>query len=135
MHNEGHGCHARGVVQRCFIVDDDERFTAVARASLERDGLAVVGTATSAADAVEQIGVLHPDVVLVDVALGPDSGFGLTRRLVDAYPNLLTRIVLISTRKAEDYAELIDDSPAAGFVWKADLSARAVRDAVAATPS
>jgi DNA-binding NarL/FixJ family response regulator len=112
------------------MVDDNERFLAVARASLERDGLEVVGTATTTADALEKVGTLRPDVVLVDIALGAESGFDLTRQLVKRYPDL--RVVLISTRREEDYAELIDASPAAGFVWKARLSARAVRDLVSA---
>jgi DNA-binding NarL/FixJ family response regulator len=132
MRNTGSGCHAQRVVQRCLIVDDNERFLAVARAGLERDGLEVVGTATTTATALEKAGALRPDVVLVDIALGAESGFELARQLVDRYPDLRDRIVLISTRREEDYAELITDSPAAGFVWKAQLSARAVRDVVAA---
>jgi len=41
-------------------------------------------------------------------------------------------VVLISTRREEDLADLVTDSPAAGFVWKARLSATAVREVVAA---
>jgi DNA-binding NarL/FixJ family response regulator len=126
------GCHARGVEWRCLIVDDNERFMSVARASLERDGLAVVGTATTTTEALAKAGELRPDVVLVDVALGADSGFDLTRRLVERYPDLRARVVLISTRREEDFGELVADSPAVGFVWKAQLSAHAVRSLVAA---
>jgi len=121
------------VVRRCLIVDDNERFLAVARTSLERDGLEVVGTATTMAAALEKAGTLRPDVVLVDIALGAESGFDLTRRLVERYPDLRARVVLISTQREEDFADLIAASPAAGFVWKAHLSATAVRDLVAAS--
>jgi DNA-binding NarL/FixJ family response regulator len=120
------------VVRRCLIVDDNERFLAVARTSLERDGLEVVGVATTMAEALEKAGTLRPDVVLVDIALGTESGFDLTRQLVDRYPDLRARVVLISTRREEDYADLIATSPAAGFVWKAHLSAGAVRDLLVA---
>ncbi len=99
---------------------------------MERDGLEVVGTATTIADALEKVETLHPDVVLVDIALGAESGFDLTRQLVERHPNLRAHIVLISTRREEDFADLIATSPAAGFVWKARLSANAVRDLVAA---
>ena len=126
------GCHAQQVVRRCVIVDDNERFLAVARASLERDGLEVVGTATTMTEALVQVDALRPDVALVDIALGTDSGFDLARQLVDRHPDLRTRIVLISTRREEDFADLIAASPAAGFVWKAHLSASAVRDLVPA---
>ena len=36
-------------------------------------------------------------------------------------------LIMISTHAGEDYADLIADSPAAGFVAKADLSAAAIR--------
>ncbi|BCB90884.1 hypothetical protein Psuf_081970 [Phytohabitans suffuscus] len=38
--------------------------------------------------------------------------------------------MLISARREDDCADLIALSPAAGFVWKAQLSAGAVRDLV-----
>lgn len=120
------------MVRRCLLVDDNERFLAVARASLERDGLEVVGTATTTAEALAKVTALRPDVVLVDIALGAESGFELTRRLVERHPDLRARVVLISTRREDDFADLIASSPAAGFVWKASLSASAVRDVVAA---
>jgi hypothetical protein len=41
------------------------------------------------------------------------------------------RIVLISTRREEDFADLITASPAVGFLSKLHLSARAVRELVA----
>jgi DNA-binding NarL/FixJ family response regulator len=118
------------VVRRCLIVDDNERFAAVARASLERDGLEVIGTATTTTEALEKVEALRPEVVLVDIALGAQSGFDLTRRLIARHPDL--RVVLISTRREEDFTDLIAASPAAGFVWKAHLSASAVRDVVVA---
>jgi DNA-binding NarL/FixJ family response regulator len=125
-------CDARHVDLRLLIVDDNERFLAVARTSLDRDGLQVVGTARTAAQAMEKVATAHPDVVLVDVALGAESGFDLTRQLVDRYPDLRGRVVLISTRREEDLADLIATTPAAGFVWKAHLSTSAVRDLVSA---
>jgi DNA-binding NarL/FixJ family response regulator len=124
-------CNAGEVVRRCVIVDDNERFLAVARSSLERGGLEVVGTATTTSEALDKIDALKPDVVLVDIALGSESGLDLVRRIVAATPSGPS-IVLISTHREEDVADLVSSSPAAGFVWKADLSARAVRDVVAA---
>lgn len=124
-------CNAGGVVRRCVIVDDNERFLAVARSSLERGGLEVVATATTTTEALEKIDALKPDVVLVDIALGSESGLDLVRRIVAATPSG-PHVVLISTHREEDVAELVSASPAAGFVWKPDLSARAVRDVVAA---
>jgi DNA-binding NarL/FixJ family response regulator len=117
---------------RCLIVDDNERFLQVARASLDGHELEVVGTARTIAEALEQTEVLRPDVVLVDVSLGDESGFDLARDLVASFPDLHSRVVLISTRAEEDLIDLIATSPAIGFLSKSRLSPSAVREMVAA---
>jgi Response regulator containing a CheY-like receiver domain and an HTH DNA-binding domain len=126
---------AEQVLRRCLIVDDNERFLAVAQSSLEREGMEVVGTATTIAEALQKTELLRPDVVLVDIALGGESGFELARQLVDGFPDLRARVVLISTRGEDDFADLIEASPAAGFLPKICLSARAVRELLSATDS
>jgi two-component system, NarL family, nitrate/nitrite response regulator NarL len=123
-------CDAEHVAVRCLIVDDNERFLEAARSSLGRDGIEVVGTATTTATALQQTKQLRPDVVLVDISLGDESGFELTRQLVDVFPDLASRVVLISTREEQDYSDLIAASPAVGFVPKSHLSAKAVRELV-----
>ena len=109
-----------------MIVDDSEPFLAVARDHLTRGGLDVVGTATCQRDALEMAEELRPDVVLVDVRLGTESGLELTRLLVDDRPDLRTHVVLISTLDQDDVADLVAVSSAAGFLPKYLLSARAV---------
>jgi DNA-binding NarL/FixJ family response regulator len=125
-------CDADEVIRRCLIVDDNEQFLTAAQASLEREGLEIVGTAKTIAEALTKVDALRPDIVLVDIALGPESGFELTRQIVASHPDLRARIVLISTRREEDFIDLITTSPAAGFLSKVQLSARAVRKLVAA---
>ena len=71
---------------RYLIVDDNVRFLAAARASLERQGEQVAGIATTTDEALQQTEALRPDVVLVDISLGDESGFELTRQLVDQLP-------------------------------------------------
>jgi CheY-like chemotaxis protein len=115
---------------RLLIVDDNEQFLEIARFLLERDGIDVVGTTTTADDALEQVREHNPNAVLVDINLGRDSGFELTRRLV-ALPGHALQVVLVSTLDELDFAELIEESPAAGFVPKRVFSARAVRCALA----
>jgi two-component system nitrate/nitrite response regulator NarL len=112
---------------RLLIVDDNERFLEAARSTLERDGIEVVGTATTAAEAERQAEALDPDVVLVDLNLGADSGFDLTRRLAEPRSNY-SRVLLISTRDEEDFSDLIRESPAIGFLSKSDLSPEAIRE-------
>jgi DNA-binding NarL/FixJ family response regulator len=113
---------------RCLIVDDNTRFLEAARASLERQGVEVLGVATTAEDALRRAAALRPDVALVDIGLGEASGFELARRMVDALP---VRIVLISTRGEDEYADMVAESPAVGFLSKSHLSVSALRRLVA----
>jgi DNA-binding NarL/FixJ family response regulator len=115
----------------CLIVDDSVEFLAAARSLLEREGVAVVGSAATASDALERIGELRPRVALVDIDLGGDSGFEVARRIATAAP---TSVILVSTHAEDDFAELIAESPAAGFISKSELSARAIRELVGDRP-
>ena len=108
---------------RALIVDDNASFLDAASTLLEREGLTVAGVASSADDALAKVQELEPDVVLVDIGLGSESGFDLARRLSGSG----SVVVLISTRSESDYARLIADAPAAGFVPKSQLSAAAIR--------
>ena len=116
---------------RCLIVDDNESFLEIAAASLAGADLDVVGTATTSAEALRQVRKLQPEVVLVDINLREESGFELARMLVGRFPPLAAGVVLISTRAEQDFGGLIKASPAAGFIPKTQLSARAVRELVA----
>jgi DNA-binding NarL/FixJ family response regulator len=106
----------------CVIVDDNESFLEVARSVLERQGMAVVGVATTGTEAVRQARELHPDVTLVDISLGPESGFDVARLLAGHVGN----VIMISSRDEADYAGFIAESPAVGFLAKTDLSASAI---------
>ena len=121
----------RRVRLRCLIVDDNEFFLEIAAASLAGDDLDVVGTATTTAEALCQVRESQPEVVLVDINLGAESGFELARELVERFPQLASGVVLISTRAEQDFGGLIKVSPAAGFVPKTHLSAKAVCELVA----
>jgi len=113
---------------RCLIVDDNGGFRSAARSLLEREEIDVVGVASNSAEARSCVAELDPEVVLVDIALGAESGFELARALArDGGP----RLILISTLAEVDFVDLIAASPAVGFISKSELSARAVRDLVA----
>jgi len=117
------------VVFRCLIVDDSPRFLDAARGLLERQGI-TVGVAANGAEALRRAEELQPDVTLVDIDLGGESGFEVARRLHGDGGPALSRVILVSTHAEEDYADLIAASPAIGFLSKADLSASAIRDLV-----
>lgn len=113
---------------RCLIVDDSPRFLAAARSVLEREGMVVVAVAANGEDALRRAAELEPDVTLVDINLGEQSGFDVVRRLTREAGLDPSTVILISTHAEDDYAELISASPAAGFLSKTRLSADAIRD-------
>ena len=115
---------------RCLIVDDSAHFVAAARGLLEREGVAIVGVAATGADALRRFEELRPDVTLVDLDLGGESGFDVAEELLRSAGQAASPVILISTHAAQDFAELIDASPAAGFVAKSALSGSAIRDLV-----
>jgi DNA-binding NarL/FixJ family response regulator len=110
-----------------LVVDDNETFLDASCALLTREGLQVLGVASTSAEAVRKVEHLRPDVVLVDVHLGAESGFDLARRLVDVDPSHGSTVILMSTQAAADLADLITESPASGFLAKSELSSDAIR--------
>ena len=115
---------------RCLLVDDNDAFLETARALLERQGVQVAGVASNIAGALRQAHALGPDVILVDIGLGEESGFDLARLLAaDGQGGQRVRadVILISAQAERDYTDLIAESPAAGFLPKSELSAQRIR--------
>jgi DNA-binding NarL/FixJ family response regulator len=113
---------------RALIVDDNGNFLAAARDLLQREGVEVIGVASTGAEAVRLAEELAPDVTLVDIDLGEESGFDVARALTEERAGNQSPVVLISTYAEKDFADLIATSPAVGFVSKSDLSARTLHE-------
>jgi CheY-like chemotaxis protein len=116
---------------RVLIVDDSSAFLEAAQGLLEQERLDVVECALTSPDAMRLARRLRPDVVLVDVMLGGESGLELARRLVDQEGPDGPAVILVSTHDEEDLVELLADSPAAGFLAKSDLCAAAIQQILA----
>jgi CheY-like chemotaxis protein len=115
-----------------MLVDDNAGFLDAARGLLEQEGMVIVGVASTAAEAVRVAAELHPDVTLLDIDLGGESGFEVARRLADdpaLDPGLL---IMISAQDEDDVADLVEASPAIGFLGKPALSAVAINRLVRA---
>jgi CheY-like chemotaxis protein len=112
---------------RAVIVDDSTEFLQAARSLLEREGITVVGIANTGAEALRCAETHDPDVVLVDIGLGDESGFDVAERLIRAR-GPRTPVVLISALPEQDFRDLIDASPAIGFVPKVRLTANAITE-------
>ena len=112
---------------RCLIVDDSPRFGEEARSLLEREGVSVVGIAASGDQAVRLVEALRPDLALVDISLGEESGFDVARRLVDGPNADAPAVILVSTYDEREFSGRIAASPAVGFIAKTALSAERIR--------
>ena len=133
MRDPDPGWDAAPMTLRLLIVDDSPRFLQAACWLLERQGLTVVGVASDTSGALRQAEALRPDVILVDIDLGGESGFELARRLDQDAGLAPGGTILISTHHPDDFAELIAASPAVGFLPKSELSAGAILELVSGT--
>jgi DNA-binding NarL/FixJ family response regulator len=111
---------------RCLIVDDDDGFLDVARDLLEREQINVVGVASNSAGAIRLMAAARPDVMLIDVNLGEESGFDLVDSITGATPPAPPILILISTYTLDDYIDLPVPG-ATAFVRKSELSGTAIR--------
>ena len=116
----------RDVLLRCLIVDDSPRFGDEARSLLEHEGVSVVGVAASGDEAVRLGNALAPDLALVDISLGKESGFDVARRLVDGNARA-PAVIFVSTHDEREFSSRIAASPALGFIPKTRLSAERIR--------
>jgi DNA-binding NarL/FixJ family response regulator len=126
--------HHDRVSIRCLLVDDSHAFLEAASVLLQREGVTVVGVASNSAEALRRARALRPDVILVDISLGDESGFDLARLLAQDGQGGSAEVILISARAETDYAELVTESRAAGFLPKSELSAQAIGQILGHTP-
>src|SRR6476469_4874082 len=106
------GCvrNAERVPLTGLSVDDNTRFLESAADLLRREGLDVVGVASTGSQAVQLVTELRPDVTLVDIDLGDEDGFELARQLNGT--SAASKVILVSTYAEDDLAHLIQASPA-----------------------
>lgn len=85
---------------KILIVEDDPAIAEIHRRFVQRlAGFEVLGVALTLFDAREQIGILRPDLVLLDVWLPDGEGFSLLRELRQAGASLDV-ILLTAAREA-----------------------------------
>jgi DNA-binding NarL/FixJ family response regulator len=101
---------------RVAVVDDHELFRRGVVAELGGDDIAVVGEAGDLESAVALIEAERPDVVLLDVHLGADSGRRVIERTIDRHPD--TRFLALSVSDAASDVIGLVRAGARGYVTK-----------------
>lgn len=112
---------------RCLIVDDSPRFGVEVSGLLEHQGMSVVGVAPSGDEAVRLAEALRPDLALVDISLGEESGFDVAKRLVEGANAEPPAIIFVSAYGEREFSSRLAASPARGFIAKTEVSAERIR--------
>ena len=104
---------------KVLVVDDQALVRAGFRALIDsEDDLEVVGEASDGEEALERIGALRPDVVLMDIRMPRLDGIEATRRLA-ADPRLgEVRLIILTTFETDAYVFEALRAGASGFLVK-----------------
>jgi DNA-binding NarL/FixJ family response regulator len=102
---------------RVMLVDDHAILREGLRSLLAlQDDIEVVGEAENGQTALELIGTLKPDVVLMDVAMPGMDGLEATRRIKSEFPD--TRIVVLTQHDNREYVFSLLQAGAVGYILK-----------------
>ena len=101
---------------RLVLIEDHQALREGLELLLGRDGIEVLGTAGNADDGRQLVERLAPDVSVIDIRLGEDSGIELTAQLIDADPE--RRIVLYTGSNEIELLIKGLDSGARGYALK-----------------
>ncbi|MFE3602266.1 response regulator [Streptomyces sp. NPDC059096] len=113
---------------RVLIVDDQvmvrEGFSVLLNAMPD---IEVIGEAVNGREAVRQVAVLRPDVVLMDIRMPELNGIEATREIVAA--DATAKVLVLTTFDLDEYVYQALRAGASGFLLK-DASARQLADGV-----
>ncbi len=100
-----------------FLVDDHEVVRTGLRMLLSNEAdVQIVGEAGTAREALEGVGKVNPDVVLMDIGLPDMSGIEATQKIKSLYPNVA--VVALTIHEDEEYFFRMLDAGASGYVPK-----------------
>ena len=102
---------------RCLVVDDHTLFRAGLRKLLEGEAdFAVVAEAGNAVEALESVGELRPDVVLMDIGMPGMSSFEAAQLIKERWPG--TRLIFLTMYQDQEYLTRCLNTGAAGYLLK-----------------
>ncbi len=102
---------------RVLVVDDHAILREGIRSVLERqDDIVVVGEAADGQEALSQVALTHPDLVLMDLAMPVMDGLEATRRLSRLHPEV--RVLILTQHDNREYVSPALHAGAAGYVLK-----------------
>lgn len=111
---------------KVLLVDDHTLFRAGLRSLLEfEDDIHVVGEAENGRLAVELAKMLHPEIVVMDIAMPMLNGLEATRQILHDMPD--TKILILSGYSNDNYIDKVIDAGASGYLVKQSLPSAMIR--------
>ena len=101
---------------RVLVVDDHRAFAELLAGALQAAGMAVLGTAYSAAQAIAVAQEVQPDVVVVDIQMPRQDGLSATRRLREVAPT--TVVAVVSDHRDPEWVVRATQAGASAFIPK-----------------
>jgi DNA-binding NarL/FixJ family response regulator len=102
---------------RILLVDDQAILCQVLQTWLEREtDLEVVGTAHDSQTAIEQVEILKPDIVLLDIQMPGMDGIAATQIICQRFPN--TKVIVLSGYDSDTYLSNAVRAGAKGYLLK-----------------
>lgn len=106
---------------RILLVDDQNIVRQGLQALLKpRPRLEVVGTAEDGNSAIEQVKILRPDVVLIDLEMPGMSGITATQKICQQFTS--TKVLILSSHENQEYVAEALQAGAGGYLLKSTLA-------------
>ena len=103
--------------QRILLVDDHEVVRLGLKALLERNpDFEVIGEASSAREALEQVSALQPGVVVMDIRLPGTSGIEACEEIVQNFPE--TKVIMLTSYAEDEMLFSAIRAGASGYILK-----------------
>jgi DNA-binding NarL/FixJ family response regulator len=101
---------------RVLVVDDHPTFAELLAGALQAAGMAVLGLAHTAAEAVAMAEDLQPDVVVMDIQMPRHDGLSATRRVLEVAP--LAVVAAVSDHRDPEWVVRATQAGACAFIPK-----------------
>jgi DNA-binding NarL/FixJ family response regulator len=102
---------------RILLVDDHSFIRRALRISLaDEASLEIVGEAANGQLAIEQVELLKPDVVLMDIQMPHMDGVEATKQICDRFPNI--KVLILTVDETEEYVSHALKYGASGYILK-----------------
>lgn len=103
--------------QRIILVDDHEVVRLGLKSLLDRHPqFEVIGEASNAREAIEQVALLTPDVVVMDIRMPGSSGIEACEEIVRKYPD--TKVIMLTSYAEDEMLFSAIRAGASGYILK-----------------